>query len=161
MFSDIFAFSTSKGTRHLCCNLIDLTFDSWMLKQPIMSESQHFGKKIWHLYLQTYQERNRSRDDFLGDCRLYTQSQKKRTMNSVASPVTQGQGQVTPAGSFWSLKLPHIARKPWTILIWFFFAHCYQQHQQNEIYYEVHLSTLFPKRYATFLGAFLSRLSVE
>ncbi len=31
---------------------------------------------------------------------LYTQSQKKRTMNSLASPVTQGQGQVTPAGSY-------------------------------------------------------------
>ena len=28
----------------------------------------------------------------------YTQSQKKRTMNSLASPVTQGQGQVTQAG---------------------------------------------------------------
>ena len=29
----------------------------------------------------------------------YTQSQKKRTMNSLASLVTQGQGQVTPVRS--------------------------------------------------------------
>ena len=28
----------------------------------------------------------------------YTQSQKKHTMNSFTSPVTQGQGQVPPAG---------------------------------------------------------------
>ncbi len=33
----------------------------------------------------------------LSDC-MYTQSQKKRTMSSLVSPVTQGQGQVTPAG---------------------------------------------------------------
>ena len=30
----------------------------------------------------------------------YTQSQKKRTMNSLASHATQGQGQVTPAGLY-------------------------------------------------------------
>ncbi len=29
----------------------------------------------------------------------YTQSQKKRTMNSLASSVIQGHGQVTPTGS--------------------------------------------------------------
>ena len=46
-------------------------------------------------------------------------------MTSLASRVTQGEGQVTPAGS----------------------------------YYKVHLSTLVPKRNATFHGAFLSRLS--
>ncbi len=34
-----------------------------------------------------------------GDLQVYTQSQKKCTMNSLASPVTQGQGQVTPARS--------------------------------------------------------------
>ncbi len=30
----------------------------------------------------------------------YTQSQKKCTMNSLASPVTQGQGKMTLAGSY-------------------------------------------------------------
>ncbi len=41
-----------------------------------------------------------------------------------------------------------------------FVAYCYQEHRQNEIHYKVHLSTLFPKRHATFHGAFLLRLSV-
>ncbi len=31
-----------------------------------------------------------------------------------------------------------------------FFAHCYQEHWQNVIYYKVHLSTLFPKSYRNF-----------
>ncbi len=31
---------------------------------------------------------------------MYTQSQKKRTMNSLTSLVTQGQGQVPPAGLY-------------------------------------------------------------
>ncbi len=37
---------------------------------------------------------------------------------------------------------------------------CHQQHRQNEMHYKVNLSTLLPKRNATFLGAFLLRLSV-
>ncbi len=41
-----------------------------------------------------------------------------------------------------------------------FFACCHQQLRQNEMHYKVHLSTLFPKRNATFHGAFLLRLSV-
>ncbi len=55
-------------------------------------------------------------------------SQKKRTMNSLTSAATQGQGQVTLAGSF--------------------------------LIHKVHLSTIFPKRNATFHGVFLLRLSV-
>ncbi len=42
----------------------------------------------------------------------------------------------------------------------FFFAHCYQEHWQNEIDYKVHLSTLFPKRSANFHTAFLFKKSV-
>ena len=42
-----------------------------------------------------------------------------------------------------------------------FFAHCYQDHWRNEMHYKVHLSTLFPKRNATFDGAFLLGLSVS
>ncbi len=41
-----------------------------------------------------------------------------------------------------------------------FFAHCYQEHWQNEIYYKVDLSTLFPKRNTTFQAAFLLKESV-
>ncbi len=41
-----------------------------------------------------------------------------------------------------------------------FFTHCYQEHWQNEIHYKLHLSTLFPKRNATFHGAFLLKKSV-
>ncbi len=37
---------------------------------------------------------------FIRSTVIYTQSQKKRTMNSLASAVTQGQGQVIPAGSY-------------------------------------------------------------
>ena len=71
----------------------------------------------------------------------YTQSQKKRTMKSLASPGTQGQGQVTPAGSY-------------------FFEHRHQEHRQNEIQHKVYISTLLRKRRTTFHGAFLLRLSV-
>ncbi len=42
-----------------------------------------------------------------------------------------------------------------------FFAHCHQEHWQNEIHYKVHLSTLFPKRNATFHAAFLLKKSVH
>ena len=41
-----------------------------------------------------------------------------------------------------------------------FFAHCHQDHWQNEIHYKVNLSTLCRKRKTTFHGAFLLRLSV-
>ena len=37
---------------------------------------------------------------------LYTQSQKKRTMDSSACPETQGQGHVTPAGSYHATDSP-------------------------------------------------------
>ncbi len=37
---------------------------------------------------------------FLSNMYMYTQSQKKCTMNSLASLATQGHGQVTPAGSY-------------------------------------------------------------
>ena len=40
------------------------------------------------------------------------------------------------------------------------FAHCYQEHRQNEIHFKVHLSTLFTKRNTNFHGVFLLRLSV-
>ena len=40
------------------------------------------------------------------------------------------------------------------------FAHCYQEHWQNKINYKVHLSTLFPKRNATFHAVFLLKKSV-
>ncbi len=76
---------------------------------------------------------------------MYTQSQNKHTMNSSASPVTQGKGQVTPAGSYWNGV----------------FAHCHQHHRQNEIHYKVHLSTLFRRGNTTFYGAFHLRLSVS
>ncbi len=42
-----------------------------------------------------------------------------------------------------------------------FFAHCYQDHWQNEIHYKEHLSTLFPKRNAAFNAAFLLKKSVR
>ncbi len=42
-----------------------------------------------------------------------------------------------------------------------FFTYCYQEHWQNEIHYKVHLSTLFPKRNATFHAAFLLKESVH
>ncbi len=61
---------------------------------------------------------------------VYTQSEKKRTMKPLASPGTQGQGQVNPAGSYF------------------------------EIQHKVYLSTLLCKRNATFHRAFLLRLSV-
>ncbi len=38
----------------------------------------------------------------------YTQSQKKHTINSLASPGTQGQGQVTPAGSYFITKFIYL-----------------------------------------------------
>ena len=42
-----------------------------------------------------------------------------------------------------------------------FFAHCYQEHWQNEIHYKINLSsTLFPKRNVTFHAAFLLKKSV-
>ena len=40
------------------------------------------------------------------------------------------------------------------------FAHCYQEHRQNEIHDKVHLSTFFPKRNVTFHAAFLLKESV-
>ncbi len=43
---------------------------------------------------------SRSPSNFACTGPIYTQSQKKRTMDFLASPVTQGQGQVTPAGSY-------------------------------------------------------------
>ncbi len=47
---------------------------------------------------------------------IYTRSQKKRTMNSLACLATQGQGQVTPAGSYLHvLKILSIAGEPWII----------------------------------------------
>ena len=64
---------------------------------------------------------------------IYTESQKKCTMKSLASPGTQSQGQVTPAGSYFIMR------------IW------------NKVY----LSTLLHKRNATFHRAFLLRLSVD
>ena len=64
----------------------------------------------------------------------YTQSKKKCTIHSLAFPVTQGQGQMTLAGS--------------------------EEDRQNEIRYKVHPSTLFRKRHTTFHGVFLLRLSV-
>ncbi len=42
-----------------------------------------------------------------------------------------------------------------------FFVRCYQEHWQNEIHYKVDLSTLFPKRNATFHAAFLLKKSVQ
>ncbi len=69
----------------------------------------------------------------------YTQSQKKRTMDSLVSSVTQGQGQVTPG----RVKFYH------------------QEDSQTEIGNKVHLSTLFRKRQSTFHGMFLLRLSVS
>ena len=36
---------------------------------------------------------------------LYTQSQKKHTMKSLASPGTQGQSQVTPVGSYFIMRI--------------------------------------------------------
>ncbi len=36
---------------------------------------------------------------------IYTQSQKKHTMSSLASHVTQGQGLVTPAGSYFITRI--------------------------------------------------------
>ncbi len=41
-----------------------------------------------------------------------------------------------------------------------FFTRRYQEHWQNEIHHKVHLSTLFPKRNATFHAAFLLKKSV-
>ncbi len=52
------------------------------------------------------------------------------------------------------LKLLNIARTVNNFGIGFF-ACCYQRHRQNEMHYKFHLSTLFPKRNATFHGAFL------
>ena len=60
----------------------------------------------------------------------YTQSQKKCTINSLASSGTQGQGHVTRVGSYFII--------------------------QHKFY----LSTLLGKRNATFYGEFLLRLSV-
>ncbi len=88
------------------------------------------------------------------------------TMNSLASPVAKGQGRVTAAGSY---LIPWIWNRSQKTEYWEktvsnfdmgFFAHCYQEHWQNEIHYKVHLSILFPKRNSTFHRAFLSRLSV-
>ncbi len=42
-----------------------------------------------------------------------------------------------------------------------FFAHCYQEHWQNEIHYIVHLSTLLPKRNETFHAVFLLKKCVH
>ncbi len=112
---------------------------------------------------------------------IYTQSQKKRTMNSLTSSVTQGQDQV-PTGRFIldHENLKHVAKNLiqkfslfymnsnfWVLRenceqFWnvFFSALSYPHHRQNEMYYKVHRSTLFPKSNATSYGAFLLRLSV-
>ncbi len=63
----------------------------------------------------------------------YTQSQKKRTMNSLASPCDPGSSSSHPSQII------------------------FDHRNLNK----VHLSTLFPKRNATFHGAFLLRLSVH
>ena len=42
---------------------------------------------------------------------VYTQSQRKRTMNSLPSPVTQGQGQVPPAGLYLTMRIWNRSQK--------------------------------------------------
>ncbi len=42
----------------------------------------------------------------------YTQSQRKCSITSLASPVTQGQGQVTPAGLYFVTYFKQVAKNP-------------------------------------------------
>ena len=124
-----------------------------------------------------------SQDDYSTECRFWHLSkclvQRSCTLSLKRNPpVTQGQGQVTLAWSYYITRIWNRSQKPHREIsngspnIWEYckrtvnnfgirvFAHCHQEHRQNEVHNKVHLCILFCKRNTTFHGAFLLRLSL-